>query len=649
MILSCDIETYSSVDLKKSGVYAYTASPDFEILMVAYEMNGGEVKIIDIKQGEALPFEFETALYDPNVTKTAYNANFERVCMNKHFMMDLPVGQWRCTAVLGNMAGLPGYLAGVAKALGVSEQKSSAGSALIRYFCCPCKPTKANGQRVRNLPHHDPEKWEMFKEYCMQDVRTEREVRSELLKLGVTDDYEVGLYALDQKINDRGVLVDRWLIDKSISMDTAYQEECESEMTRLTGFDNASLPKIKKLLGIEGSLDKATVEGILAGDNVDELTRSVLELRQKMGKTSNAKYEAALRSASEGWRVRGMFQFYGASTGRWAGRILQPQNLPKNYLPDLDDAREMVLEGDAEGIEMLYGSVPNTLSELIRTMFIAPKGKELVVADFSAIEARVISWLAGETWRMDVFAGDGKIYEASASAMFGVPIETIAKGGVNYELRAKGKVAELACGYQGGVNALERMGGESMGLSEKEMREIVESWREANPNIVQLWKDVQKAVMKAIPCGYDYVGNYIKVHYYREKRLLSIELPSGRKLRYYNTRLEMGDKGPQIAYDSYDSVTKQWHKTFTYGGKLVENLCQSIARDCLAVTMLELDKRGFEIVMHIHDEVVCEVPEGLGAGALVEMCQVMAEKIDWAPGLVLCGDGFVGRHYKKEG
>jgi DNA polymerase len=666
--LSIDIETYSSEDLTKTGVYKYAEAEDFEILLFAYAYDDGPVEVIDLSSGETFPPDVYSDLINPTVLKTAFNANFEITCLREALkkiaspmlkgpapergwdwkISTLPADQWECTMVKSAMLGLPMSLDGVAKALNLEQQKMAAGRALIRYFSMPCKPTKSNGMRTRNLPHHDPDKWELFKDYCRQDVETERAIRNKERWFTIPQK-ERELWLLDQRIIGTGVLIDRRMVENAIRMDDDHKEILTAEATELTGLDNPNSPaQLKEWLTEQTgeevtSLSKTDIPGMMENSDSEEVTR-VLELRQEMAKTSTKKYQAMLDAVCTDGRVRGLLQFYGASrTGRWAGRLVQVQNLPQNHLPDLDLARETVVKGDRELVELLYGNVPDTLSQLIRTAFVAPEGHRFIVADFSAIEARVTAWLAGEKWRLDVFASHGKIYEASASQMFKVPIDSIDKGS---PLRQKGKIAELALGYQGGVGALKTMGGERMGLSEPEMQEIVDSWRLANPNIVRLWYDIQEAAMAVI----GNIGRMVEVRGCRfkwDKGLMWITLPSGRSLCYATPgigRNRFG--GDSITYWGINQTTRKWEKQETYGGKLVENIVQAIARDCLAHSMLRLAEEGFNIVMHVHDEVVIEEP--YDGKTMDEACLIMGEPISWAPGLLLRADGYETEYYKKD-
>lgn len=648
-ILSVDIESYSSVDLGKCGVYAYTEAPDFEILLFGYAFNDDPVQVVDLASGEYLPVEVNLALANPGIIKTAFNANFERTAIAKHFNRPMPPEQWRCTSVHARTLGLPGKLEEVAKAMKLQQQKDTAGKALIRYFSIPCKPTKANGMRTRNLPQHAPEKWAQFKTYNAQDVEVERTIRKSLERFPVLP-IEQKLWCLDQRINDGGILVDPKLVRHAIACDTAYQERKTEEAARLTGLDNPnSVAQLKAwLLEAEGldveSLSKETVPELLKQAESDTVKR-VLELRQEMAKTSVKKYQAMDRARCNDNRVRGLLQFYGANrTGRWAGRLVQVQNLPQNHLKDLDLARQLLLAGDYDTLELLFESVPVVLSQLIRTAFVPSPGCKFIVADFSAIEARVIAWLAGEKWRLDVFNTHGKIYEASAAAMFRVPIETITKGS---PLRQKGKVAELALGYAGGPGALVSMGALKQGLTEEELPGLVAAWRAASPSIVQFWWDVERAAMEAVREKKS-VSLQHGLAFSYESGIMFLRLPSGRRLAYVRPRIEINPRfdRPALSFEGQDQVKKQWVRTFTYSGRLVENIVQATARDCLAEAMLRLDRAAYKIVMHVHDEVVLEVPAGMGS--LEEACEITGQPLKWAPGLPMRADGFETDYYKKD-
>ena len=642
-ILAADIESFSDVDLIKCGVYAYADSPAFEILLFAWSFEGGETQIIDLAQGEKLPAEVEDAIFDVSVTKTAYNANFERTCLSKHFGRYIPPESWHCSAVQAAMLALPRSLEDVGRVLGLDEQKMKEGKELIRYFCVPCKPTKANGGRIRNLPRHAPEKWELFKTYCKRDVDVEKSIRRKLHNFPIPES-EMELYRLDQRINDRGVLVDMGLVRNAVSCEHLHKEVVTKRAYELTGLENPnSVAQLKGWLGDMGmeaeSLSKKAVAEMIA--ETDGEVEELLRLRLLMAKTSVKKYEAMERSVCSDGRVHGMLMFCGANrTARWSGKIVQIQNLPKNYLPDLELARDLVKQGRFEDIELLYDSTPNVLSELIRTAFIPKPGCRFVVADFSAIEARVLAWLSGEQWRLDVFTSHGKIYEASASSMFHVPMEEITK---TSPLRQKGKLAELGLGFGGAAGALISMGALDMGLTEEELPPLVAAWRKANPHITQFWWDVDAAAIKAVrEKQKTKVG---KIIFEYKSGILFITLPSGRKLSYVKPRMAVNKFGRDgLTYEGI-SENKKWSRIETYGPKLVENIVQGTARDLLAEAMLRVEKKGYPIVMHCHDEIIAEVPEG--SGSVDEMCEIMAVQPKWAEGLPLRADGFECRFYKK--
>ena len=642
-LLSMDIECFSDVDLIKCGVYAYADSPAFEILLFAYSFDGGETQIIDLAQGEKLPAEVEDAIFDVSVTKTAYNANFERTCLSKHFARYIPPEFWHCSAVQAAMLALPRSLEDVGRVLGLDEQKMKEGKDLIKYFCVPCKPTKANGGRMRNLPCHAPEKWELFKTYCKRDVDVEKSIRRKLHNFPIPES-EMELYRLDQHINDRGVLVDMGLVEQAIACERLHKEIVTKRAYELTGLENPnSVAQLKGWLGDMGmeaeSLSKKAVAEMIA--ETDGEVEELLRLRLMLAKTSVKKYEAIERSACSDGRVHGMLMFYGANrSGRWSGKNVQLHNLPKNYLPDLELARDLVKQGRFEDIELLYDSTPNVLSELIRTAFIPKQGCRFVVADFSAIEARVLAWLSGEQWRLDVFTSHGKIYEASASSMFHVPMEEITKGST---LRQKGKLAELGLGFGGAAGALISMGALDMGLTEEELPPLVAAWRKANPHITQFWWDVDAAAIKAVTEKQKTKVGKIIFEY--KSGILFITLPSGRKLSYVKPRMAVNKFGRDgLTYEGI-SENKKWSRIETYGPKLVENIVQGTARDLLAEAMLRVEKKGYPIVMHCHDEIIAEVPEG--TGSVDEMCEIMAVQPEWAEGLPLRADGFECRFYKK--
>ncbi|MBP2653322.1 MAG: DNA-directed polymerase [Firmicutes bacterium] len=650
--LAIDLETYSPLDIKKVGAYAYANHSDFEILLFAYAWNDDPVQIIDLVQGEQLPMEVIKAIHDDQILKTAYNAAFERICLSKYFKTNgfLPADGWACTSVLALTLGLPGTLEQVGNVMRLASDKKklATGKALIRYFCTPCKPTKTNGGRTRNLPEHAPDKWEQFKEYCRQDVEAERAIRKKLERFQPVPE-ERRLWLLDQQINDRGVRVDTALVNRAITCDEQHKGRTLAEAIKLTGLDNPnSGVQLKEWLFDEEclvveSLTKETVPELLKQTD-SETVKRVLELCQELSKTSVKKYAAMQNALCNDGRVRGLLQFYGANrTGRWAGRLVQVQNLPQNHLPDLDLARQLLHEGNYELIELLFGNVQSVLSQLIRTAFVPKEGYRFIVADFSAIEARVIAWLAGEKWRLDVFNTHGKIYEASAAAMFKVPIESIDK---HSPLRQKGKVAELALGYQGGPKAMEKMGALKQGLTEEELPGIVSAWRTANPAITKLWHDTEDAATKAVK-DKTKVALRHGVHFSYESGMLFAHLPSGRRLAYVRPRLAIGKFDREaLSYEGMDQTTKQWRRLDTYGGKLVENLVQAIARDCLRDAMIRLDYAGYKTVMHVHDEVIIEAPEGWGS--LENACDIMGQTIPWAPGLPLRADGFECGYYKKD-
>ena len=643
-ILEADIESFSDVDLVKCGVYAYADSPAFEILLFAYSFDGGETQIIDLAQGEKFPAEVEEAIFDVSVTKTAYNANFERTCLSKYFGRYIPPESWHCSAVQAAMLALPRSLEDVGRVLGLDEQKMKEGKDLIKYFCVPCKPTKANGGRMRNLPCHAPEKWELFKTYCKRDVDVEKSIRRKLHNFPIPES-EMELYRLDQRINDRGVLVDMGLVEQAIACERLHKEVVTKRAYELTGLENPnSVAQLKGWLGDMGmeaeSLSKKAVVEMIA--ETDGEVEELLRLRLLMAKTSVKKYEAMERSVCSDGRVHGLLQFYGANrTGRFAGRLVQIQNLPQNHLPDLELARELVKQGRFEDIELLFDSTPNVLSELIRTAFIPKPGCRFVVADFSAIEARVMGWLSGEEWVLDVFRGDGKLYEMTASRMFGIPMAEIGKGSSE---RAKGKVASLACQYGGSTGALVSMGALDMGLTEDELPPLVAAWRKANPHMVQFWWDVDAAAIKAVTEKQRTKVGRIIFEY--KSGILFITLPSGRKLSYVKPRMAVNRFGRDgLTYEGI-SENKKWSRIETYGPKLVENIVQGTARDLLAEAMLRVEEKGYPIVMHCHDEIIAEVPEGIGS--VDEMCEVMAVQPKWAEGLPLRADGYQCNFYQKQ-
>ena len=646
--ISIDIETFSDVDLIRCGVYKYADSPNFEMLLFAYAVDDGDVHIIDIAGGEELPEEIIQTIKSDTVVKTAYNAQFERVCLSKY--LKLPEGEylnpqsWYCTAVQAAELALPLSLADVGSVLGLERQKMTEGKELIKYFCVPCKPTKSNGNRTRNRPCHDINKWETFKKYCMRDVDVERQIADKLKMYPIRDE-EHRLYVLDQIINDRGVLVDSELAEQAVKLNSIQTTVAVEQAYMITGLENPnSVTQLKQWLKENGveieSLSKKAVKSL--ADETDGDVSEMLKLRLLMAKTSVKKYEAVIRSVCSDNRVHGMMRFCGANrTGRWSGNILQPQNLPQNHLPDLTLARDIVKDGDFEMLDMMFGNVPNVLSELIRTVLIPKPNHRFIVADFSAIEARVLAWIAGEQWRIDTFRNGGDIYCASASKMFKVPVE---KHGVNGELRQKGKISELACGYGGSVGALKNMGAVEMGVQENELQGLINDWRNANPHIVRFWYEVGNAAMKAIkekttvPLG--------KLVFAYERGILFIRLPSGRRLSYIKPRIGTNRfGGDSITYMGINSA-KKWDRLETFGGKLTENIVQGTARDLLANALINAANAGYDTVFHVHDEIICEVPNGYGS--VDELCKLMCIKPEWADGLPLNADGFECEYYKKE-
>lgn len=643
-----DIETFSSVDLGKSGVYRYAESEDFEILLFGYSVNGSPVRVVDLACGENLPEEIRKAISDPTVMKWAFNAQFERICLSR--FLGMPTGEyldpvsWHCTMIWSATLGLPMSLAGVGTVLGLEKQKLTEGKDLIRYFCVPCKATKVNGGRTRNLPEHDWTKWERFKSYNLRDVETEMEIQKKLSRFPVPEN-EWRNYCLDQKINDRGVALDMELAHRAVQCDNQYREFYLRQAREITGLENPnSVLQLRDWLwerGVElDSLSKNAVQDLLPDTDGD--VRKVLSLRQELAKSSVKKYTAMENLVCRDSRGRGLIQFYGASrTGRYAGKLLQVQNLPQNHLPDLETARALVQSGNFDALEMLYDSVPNVLSELIRTAIVPKKGCRFIVSDFSAIEARVLSWFAGEQWRLDTFTQGGDIYCASASQMFGVPVE---KHGINGELRQKGKQAELACGYGGSVGAMKSMGAVRMGVKEEELQPLVDAWRQANPRIVQFWWEVDRAAKTCVKQHVPTQAGRLRFEY--QSGILFIQLPSGRRLAYAKPR--MGENrfgGEAITYEGVGTGRK-WERLETYGAKCVENIVQGTARDLLALALLRLEQAGYPVVMHCHDEAICEVP--IGQGSVKEVNRIMAVSPEWAEGLPLKADGFETEFYKKD-
>ena len=648
-----DIETFSNVDIRRAGLYPYIESDDFELLLIAYAWGDEPVRVLDListpnENTEQEVLSLDVALRAPGTIKIAHNNAFERTALGKWAGHYMPPEEWGDTMVMLAMNGLPMSLEAGGAALQIPEQKLDTGTVLINYFCKPCKPTIANGVRTRNLPEHAPDKWEKFKEYCQRDVEAMRQIYRRLQSFPVPD-WERKVWYLDAHINERGVLVDTELAQSAVSVDNTFKTQHIEELHQMTGLSNPnSVAQLKDWLGSVGvnceSLNKATLDN-LKQEVTDPTIHRVLELRQLLGKTSTKKYEAMTAAACKDNRVRGLMQYYGAArTGRWAGRLVQVQNLPQNHLDDIDKVRELVRVQDLESLELLYDSVPDVLSQLIRTAFIAKPGHTFLVSDYSAIEARVIAYLAGEQWRQDIFAQGGDIYCSSASQMFKVPVE---KHGVNGHLRQKGKIAELACGYGGGVGALKAFGADKMGLSEEEMQDIVTQWRLASPAIPRFWRNTEKAAK----CALNNPGKLCRVHptgsnngitYWKDKDAMRCKLPSGRILTYWQARLE----DDSIVFMGQNQTTRKWEKTETWGGKLVENIVQAVARDCLAVALLRLDKAGYHTVFTVHDEIIAEEPED--GRTWQDMTEIMGQPIPWAPGLLLRSDGYTTKFYRKD-
>ena len=643
--LSIDIETFSSVNLAKSGVYRYVESPDFEIILFGYSIDSGPVQVADLACGEKIPHDVLVALADESITKSAHNSSFERICLSRFLGFSqghyLSPSSWKCSMVWAASLGLPLSLEGVGSVLNLEKKKLSEGKELIRYFCLPCAPTQSNGQRTRNTPTHAPDKWAAFKNYNARDVEVEMSIQEKLARFPVPDNIWFE-YHLSEVINDRGVALDLTFVASAILMDNRSRSELMNAVQTLTDIENPnSVMQMKEWLSENGletdNLGKKAVSDLLK-TAPPELSR-VLSLRQQLAKSSIKKYQAMQNCICEDGRVRGMFQFYGANrTGRWAGRLIQLQNLPQNHLPDLVEARSLVRCGDYEALEMLYEDVPDTLSQLIRTAFVPKSNSKFIVADFSAIEARVIAWLAREKWRQEVFAKGEDIYCASASQMFNVPVE---KHGINSHLRQKGKIAELALGYGGSIGALKAMGALDMGLTEEELQPLVTSWRQSNPNIVQFWWDVDRAAMEAVREKRCCVTHGIKFYY--QSAMLFIVLPSGRQLAYVKPRIGENQFGGQcITYEGVGG-TKKWERLNSYGPKFVENIVQATARDLLCYAMQNL--RHFPIVMHVHDEIVIEASNQT---SLQDICERMGQTPTWATGLVLRADGYETNFYKKD-
>ena len=641
--MNIDIETYSEADLSKSGVYKYVDAPGFEVLLFGYSADGGPVKVISLAEGEELPQKIKEALLDDTVLKFAFNAQFERVCLEKYLGVHLAPDAWRCTMVASLYLGLPGSLAQVGAVLGVEKKKLETGKDLIKFFSVPCKPTKTNGGRTRNLPEHDREKWQQFITYNARDVETEMDIMEKVARFPVPD-FLWKQYAQDQRINDLGIELDMALVTQAIKCDEESRERYLKRAQELTGLENPNSPiQLKEWIlstGVEmETLTKAEVASVM--ETATGPVKEVLELRQLLSKSSVKKYLAMETCRCSDGRAHGLLQFYGANrTGRWAGRLVQVQNLPQNHIPDLAVARNLIKSGCFEAVELLYDSIPDTLSQLIRTAFVPREGCKFMVADFSAIEARVIAWLAGESWRQEVFRNNGDIYCASASQMFGVPVE---KHGVNGELRQKGKIAELALGYGGGVGAMISMGAIDMGLAEEELQPIVDSWRQSNPAIVKLWWDVHRCVIKAVKDKQPQTYKCLTFEY--QSGMLFIGLPSGRRLAYAKPSVYRNDYDrDEIAYMGVDA-TKKWGKINSYGPKFVENIIQAMSRDILAEAMERLEAAGYDIVMHVHDEAVIEAPRD---AVLDDACRIMSKTPDWTPGLILNAAGYECEFYQKD-
>ena len=665
-ILHIDLETYSSVDLAACGVYKYAESLDFKILLFGYAWGDDPVEVLDLMK-EDLPFSLVSALADENITKVAHNANFERVCLTryvkdyakkKNILGDavikkltedgfLPPEQWQDTMIMAAENGYPASLGQLGPALGIEEDKVklATGKRLIQYFCKPCKPTKANGGRWKNLPEHDPDKWNLFIEYNRRDVESEQAIYNKLNNLVPVSDQEWENWHRDQRINDRGIHVDTQIIKNVQSYSLDHGMELMEEARYITGLENPqSVAQLKKwILDQEGhdveSLNKEALKDLLKGQLMPE-TRRALEIRQELGKTSVKKYDAFQRACCEDDRIRGTFQFFGGRTGRWAGRLIQPQNFPRPSFDEVDEPRTLVKDGNFELLELIYPSMNDVFVTILRTVITPPEGKSFIVADYSAIEARVIAWLTRTTWRQEVFKNGGDIYCASASQMFGVPVE---KHGINGHLRQKGKIAELALGYGGGTAALEAFGASKMGLSPEQQQEIVTKWRQASPRIKDFWYLLGRAFEDAITDGkVTTLDRNMKV--FKSNGNVYIQLPNGRILGYVSPRI----KDDQVSFLGLNQTTRKWEWTKTWGGKLTENVVQAIARDCLCETLKGCDEIGAKTIMHVHDEVICEVPKEEKETKFKQLLDVMAKPIDWAPDLVLVGDGFISEYYKKD-
>ncbi|MBT2844765.1 DNA polymerase [Staphylococcus coagulans] len=650
--MNIDIETYSSNDISKCGAYKYVEADDFEILIIAYSIDGGPVSAIDMTKVDNEPFHadyetFKIALFDPKVRKYAFNANFERTCLAKHFNKPMPPEEWTCTMVNATRIGLPASLDKVGEVLNLQNQKDKAGKNLIRYFSVPCKPTKVNGGRTRNLPQHDPKKWRQFIDYCVRDVEVEMSIATKIKDFPVTKE-EQKYWSLDQHINDRGIKLSKPLMLGANELDKISKAELLKQATKITGLENPNSPsQLLKWLNEEQGLDIPNLQKGTVKDYLNKATgkaKQMLEIRLQMSKTSVKKYNKMHDMMCKDERVRGLFQFYGAGTGRWAGRGVQLQNLTKHYISDteLDIARDLIKKQAFDDLDLLLDVHPqDLLSQLVRTTFTAEEGYALAVSDFSAIEARVIAWYAKEEWRLDVFNTHGKIYEASAAQMFGVPVDSIKKGD---PLRQKGKVSELALGYQGGPGALKAMGALDMGIDESELQGLVDSWRKANPNIVAFWKGCQDAAIETVRTRQTHQTHGLR--FYMKKGFLMIELPSGRSLAYPKARVGENSWGsPVVEFMGLD-LNRKWTKLKNYGGKLVENIVQATARDLLAISMYRIEHAGFPIVGHVHDEVIVEIPEGSGGLKAIE--NIMSKPVKWAEGLKLNSDGFTSPFYMKD-
>ncbi len=649
--LSWDLETFSSVDLPSCGVHKYVSSPDFEILLFGYAFDDEPVQVIDLAQGEEIPEELLDALWDPEVEKTGWNLAFERNCIRAVFGREIPPEQCFDSMVLASTCGLPLSLDAAGAALGLSEgqAKMRVGKQLIREFSIPCSPAKKRGMRTRNLPEHDPENWALYKEYNKRDVEVERTIRNRLIRWRPMRS-EHKLWCLDQQINDRGIGVDAGLAENAIRIGNSYKEKLLAEAVEISGLENPnSTSQVKDWLeeqeGITvSSLNKKVIADVVAQLS-DDNSKRFMALRKEFSKSSTKKYDAIVRSVCEDGHIHGCFMFCGAGrTGRWAGRLVQLQNLARNSMPDLDLAREIVKDGDGETLELLYPNVQTVLSELIRTALIPESGHRFIVADYSAIEARVLAWLAGEQWRLDVFKDGGDIYCASASAMFKVPV---VKHGINGELRQKGKIAELALGYGGGVGALKAFGADKMGMSEEDMAETVELWRTASPHIVAMWKDLERAAVRCVVKQVPTISTVGHIRFDYEDGVLWMSLPSGRRIAYWGAAYTENRKGfKSLSYMGVNQTTRKWERIETWGGKLTENLTQATARDCLKESMLALSGAGFDIRAHVHDEVI--ITEPVGGRTVEDVCRIMGAPISWAPGLPLRADGYETPYYKKD-